>query len=273
MLSATGRGLAYDDGTTPFVVTPNEVVDRMLRLADPRAGDYLIDLGCGDGRIVIEAARRFGASGLGVDIDPRLVNLSRDNAKRAGVSERTRFEVLDLFETDLSKANVVTMYLLPEVNLKLRPLLIEMLRPGTRIVSHDYDLGDWVPDETIEIRTPDKLVGPMGRSKVMLWVVPSDLRGNWTSELPAHGGRWRFNVQQKHQLLDVKAAAEGHDIPIRGAGLKGNEITLLGTGAIGGKIWNHRFQGMLKGDQLEGELRISDGEQTKRLAWNATRNR
>ncbi|MSQ53831.1 MAG: methyltransferase domain-containing protein [Betaproteobacteria bacterium] len=273
LLLGISTSRAYDDGTTPFVVTPSEVVERMLHLAAPKAGDYLIDLGSGDGRIVIEAAKRFGASGLGVDIDPRLVELSRQNAVRAGVAERTRFEVLDLFDTDLSKANVVTMYLLPEVNLKLRPRLIEMLKPGTRIVSHDYDLGDWAPDETIELRTPDKLVGPVGRSRVMLWIVPADLRGRWAGVLAEHGGAWHFDIAQKYQLLEVKARSGAGEVFIRGVGLKGNDVIMLGTGTIGGKVWNHRFNGTLKGERIEGELRVSDGEQTKRMPWSASRSR
>ncbi len=264
---------AYDDGTTPFVVTPSEVVERMLHLAAPKAGDYLIDLGSGDGRIVIEAAKRFGTSGLGVDIDPRLIELSRQNAARAGVAGRVRFEVLDLFDTDLSKANVVTLYLLPEVNLKLRPRLIGMLKPGTRIVSHDYDLGDWTPDETIELRTPDKLVGPVGRSRVMLWIVPADLRGRWTGTLAEHGGAWQFDIAQKYQLLEVKARSGAGEVIIRGVGLKGEDVIMLGTGTIGGKVWNHRFNGTLKGERIEGELRVSDGEQTRRMPWSASRSR
>ena len=123
---------AWDDGTTPFVVSPPEVVERMLRLAEPKPGEYLIDLGSGDGRIVIEAAKRYGTRGLGVDIDPRLVKLARDNARKAGVEPLARFEVQDFFEMDLRGASIVTAYLLPDVNLKLMPKLLEQLKPGDR---------------------------------------------------------------------------------------------------------------------------------------------
>jgi SAM-dependent methyltransferase len=248
------------------------VVERMLQLGQPKAGEYVMDLGSGDGRIIIESAKR-GASGLGVDIDPRLVNLARENAKRAGVAERTRFEVQDLFETDLSKANLVTMYLLPDVNLKLRPRLISMLKPGTRIVSHDYDLGDWTPDETIELRTPDKTVGPVGRSKVMLWIVPADLRGRWTSDIPGHGGRWQFDISQKHQLLEVKALVGTNEVVIRSTGLLGEDLIMLGPGAVAGGLWTHRFQGRVQGDRIEGELRVSGADRTRTLPWSATRTR
>src|SRR6185369_7835426 len=198
---------AWDDGTTPFVVSPDAVVERMLYLAQPKSGERLVDLGSGDGRIVIEAAKRFGARGLGVDIDPRLVKLATDNAKRAGVGSLTRFEIQDLFETDLRGVSVVTMYLLPEVNLKLVPRLIEQLKPGARIVSHDYDLGPWPFDEMIELALAEKMVGPMGRSRVFLWVVPADARGRWLFDLPDFGGRWQFDMTQKYQVLDVDARA------------------------------------------------------------------
>ncbi|MGH8704804.1 MAG: SAM-dependent methyltransferase, partial [Burkholderiales bacterium] len=202
-LAAAAQSWPFDDGTTPFVVSPEEVVDRMLRIGEVRSGDYLIDLGSGDGRIVIEAAKRFGARGLGVDIDPWLVELARENARHAGVESLARFEVRDLFETDVRAASVVTLYLLPEVNRKLMPRLLEQLRPGARIVSHDYDMGEWTHDEMIEIALAEKVVGPVGRSRIFLWVVPGDARGTWSFELPAHGGRWQLEITQKFQLLEV----------------------------------------------------------------------
>ena len=179
---ASAQSWAWDDGTVPFVVSPEEVVDRMLRIADIGPADHVIDLGSGDGRIVIGAAKR-GARALGIDIDPTLVERARANAAAAGVSDRATFVAQDLFETDLSKASVVTMYLLPEVNLKLRPKLLT-LKPGTRIVSHDWNMGDWEPDETIELRTPEKPVGLGGKSRVHLWIIPADGRGRWVAEIP-----------------------------------------------------------------------------------------
>jgi len=148
-------------------------------MADVKAGDTLIDLGSGDGRIVIGAARR-GAKGLGVDIDPSLVRLATDNAKAAGVSALARFETRDIFETDLSGASVVAFYLLPEVNAKLQPRLLA-LKPGTRIVSHDGGIGDWPADERLEMRAPEKSVGVGGVSRVELWIVPADARGRSVS--------------------------------------------------------------------------------------------
>jgi SAM-dependent methyltransferase len=147
----------------PYVPTPMAVVDVMLDMAQVSKDDLLYDLGCGDGRIVVRAATRFGCRGVGVDLDPQRVTEARENAEREKVSALTRFEVGDVFQFDFAPATVVTMYLLPTVNLKLRPRLLKELKPGTRIVSHDFDMGDWAPQEKREI----------SRSRVFLWTVPA----------------------------------------------------------------------------------------------------
>lgn len=154
----------------PFVTTPQNVVDAMLDLARLQRGDRLLDLGSGDGRIVITAAKRFGVPGMGVDIDPRLVQMARANAAREGVSAVTRFEVQDLFDTDLTQATVITLYLLPDVNEMLKPRL-QKLKPGTRIVSHDWGMNDWKPEKEILINAPGKTVGLIKQSRLSLWVV------------------------------------------------------------------------------------------------------
>jgi SAM-dependent methyltransferase len=174
-LACTG---AASQEEVPFIMTPDAVTMAMLELASVGAADHLIDLGSGDGRIVITAARRFGASGLGVEIVPALVERSRANARRAGVEARVQFREQDLFATDLSRASVVTMYLLPEVNLQLRPRLLA-LAPGTRIVSHDWDLGDWEPDRSLTLAVPDKAIGREKQSRVHLWTVPAAVQGTW----------------------------------------------------------------------------------------------
>jgi SAM-dependent methyltransferase len=262
---------AWDDGTVPFVVTPDAVVERMLYLAQPKAGERLVDLGSGDGRIVIEAAKRFGAKGLGVDIDAGLVQLATENAKRAGVEALASFEVRDLFETDLHGVSVVTMYLLPEVNLKLLPRFIDQLKPGARIVSHDYDLGPWPFDEMIELGLAEKMVGPLGRSRVFLWVVPADARGRWVAELPELGGRWQFDIGQKFQILDVDARVGGAAMVVRGARLRGEEIRMAVTGVVGGKGRNVLFRGKITGGSIDGDLRVSDGDRARILPWKASR--
>jgi SAM-dependent methyltransferase len=172
--------LAWAQDEVPFVTTPDAVTLAMLELAGVKAGDHVIDLGSGDGRIVITAAKRFGATGLGVEIVPELVRQSRANAAAAGVAARTTFLEQDLFATDLSRATVVTMYLLPEVNLQLRPRLLA-LAPGTRIVSHDWDLGDWRPDRSLTLEVPDKAIGREKKSTVHLWRVPAAVAGSWSA--------------------------------------------------------------------------------------------
>jgi hypothetical protein len=170
----------------PFVTTPDNVTHAMLELAKVGPGDHVIDLGSGDGRIVITAARRFGATGLGVEIVPDLVAKSIQNARLAGVDGKVRFLEQDLFKTDLSPATVVTMYLLPDVNLKLRPSLLA-LKAGTRIVSHDWDMGDWKPDRRITIEDATRKIGVRKASDVYLWVVPTDVDGLWCGSGNATG--------------------------------------------------------------------------------------
>jgi SAM-dependent methyltransferase len=172
---------AHAQDEVPFVVSPAPVTLAMLSIARVGPRDVVLDLGSGDGRIVITAAKRYGARGLGVEMSPQLVDKSRDNARRAGVADRAEFRVQDLFETDLSQASVITMYLLPEVNLQLRPKLLA-LKPGTRIVSHDWDLGDWKPDRTRVVDAPDKSVGLEKKSRVHLWTVPAQLGGLWCAK-------------------------------------------------------------------------------------------
>ena len=155
---------------TPFVTTPQNVVDAMLDLAQMRRGDTLLDLGSGDGRIVITAAKRFGVPGTGIEIDPRLVERARARAAEEGVAAQARFEIQDLFTTDLTQASVITLYLLPDVNELLRPRL-QKLKPGTRIVSHDWGMGDWKPDRAITVAAPGKTVGIEKTSQLFLWVI------------------------------------------------------------------------------------------------------
>jgi SAM-dependent methyltransferase len=150
----------------PYVPTPQAVVDEMLKLANVTKGDVVYDLGSGDGRLVITAVKKFGAKrGFGVDIDPERIKESNENAKVAGVTDRVSFAVQDLFQTDFKEATVVTLYLLPEVNLKLRPKLLSDLKPGTRIVSHAFDMGDWQPEKTVTVSP--------GGQRIFLWRIPA----------------------------------------------------------------------------------------------------
>jgi trans-aconitate methyltransferase len=151
----------------PYVPTNEKVVEEMLKVAKVGKNDVLFDLGSGDGRIPITAAKRWGARGFGVDIDPDRIKEARENATKAGVADKVKFMQQDLFDTDIKTATVVTLYLLPEVNMRLRPKLLADLKPGTRVVSHNYDMGDWKPLQTITVKLPD------GDHTVYYWVVPA----------------------------------------------------------------------------------------------------
>lgn len=157
-----------DQLDVPYVPTPTEVVARMLTMAKVNKRDLLYDLGSGDGRIVITAAREYGARGVGYDLNPQRIKESNENARKAGVTNRVRFTQQDLFEADLSGATVVTLYLLPDVNLKLRPKLLRELRPGTRVVSHNYHMGDWQPEEVAEVKVKNQT------HYIYSWIVPAD---------------------------------------------------------------------------------------------------
>lgn len=150
----------------PFVPSKERVVDEMLKVANVGKNDVLYDLGSGDGRIPITAAKRWGTRGVGVDIDPERVKEARENAVKAGVADKVKFMQQDLFDTDIKEATVVTLYLLPDVNLRLRPKLLAELKPGTRVVSHNYDMGDWKPLKSLTVKLPD------GDHQVYYWVVP-----------------------------------------------------------------------------------------------------
>lgn len=266
---------AQDDNFTPFVISADEVVHRMLRMADVGPDDYLIDLGSGDGRIPITAAKRYGTKGLGVDLDPPLVELARKNAISEGVAGKVRFEVKDLFETDLSDATVVAFYLLPDVALQLRPKLLKELKPGTRIVAHDYHLGDWLPDEWTSIRVPDKPVAPVGISEVFLWVVPADARGRWASDIA--GERITIEIEQRFQMLKARIASDApkraddvKPLEIRAARLLGEDLHLVVAGRLAGRDGVHRLSGRVRGGRIEGEI-LTGTRSPERTAWSAQR--
>ena len=245
LLLCAGAARAQFGGDTdvPFITTPDRVTLAMLRLAGVGANDRLIDLGSGDGRIVITAAKRFGARGLGVEIVPDLVAKSLDNARRAGVADRVDFRVQDLFATDLSGASVITLYLLPEVNLQLRPRLLA-LAPGTRIVSHDWDMGDWLPDRSVTLDVPEKAIGREKRSQLMLWVVPSRLQGLWCGA----GGVALRIAQQFQQVSASLAPGTGAEVGLTGR-IDGSRLVLRGPD--GAMAWTSEMavDGQLHGRQ------------------------
>ncbi|WP_257667837.1 SAM-dependent methyltransferase [Parapedobacter tibetensis] len=163
VVACTGAYAQQPDLDVPYVPTNQKVVEEMLKLAGVKAGDVVYDLGCGDGRIVITAAKKFGATGIGVDLNPQRIKEANENAKAEGVTDKVRFVQGDLFDFDFSQASVVTLYLLPSVNLKLRPKLLKELKPGSRIVSHDFDMGDWEAESVVKV----------GNDTIYFWTVPA----------------------------------------------------------------------------------------------------
>ena len=252
----------------PFVTSPDNVTLEMLNIAGVRRGDHVLDLGSGDGRIVILAAKRFGATGLGVEIDPALVRLSNTHARNAGVAERAEFREQDLFKTDLSSATVVTMYLLPEVNLQLRPALLA-LKPGTRLVSHDWEMGDWPPDRTTVLPVPDKRVGLEKSSKVHLWVVPARVDGLWCGAGAGPRAGVALRLVQKYQMITGTLASRDSSHGFAGR-ISGSELRALG-GRRGAFALQARGEGELHVASSRGELAISPGMTFRRATTDSCR--
>ncbi|MEO8136933.1 MAG: class I SAM-dependent methyltransferase [Betaproteobacteria bacterium] len=205
------------------MTTPDNVVRSMLDMAGVTARDFVLDLGSGDGRIVITAALRYGARGMGVEIDPALVAQSNENARKAGVADRAKFAEQDLFATDLSRASVITMYLLPDVNLQLRPALLK-LAPGTRIVSHDWNMGDWEPDRKVVVDVPDKKLGLKKESTLLFWKIPAMVEGNWAS-----GKRLRMEFRQRYQMLSGSVTYGGRSYADAAGRVDGTRVRLCFT--------------------------------------------
>ncbi len=258
--------------SVPYVPTPQNVVDRMLAIGQVGAQDYLIDLGSGDGRIVINAARRFGTRGFGVDINPVRIEEANENARKAGVADRVGFQQRDLFDTDLSQATVITMYLLPRVNLALRPKLLD-LRPGTRLVSHDFDMGDWKPDEAARVPAPEKYGGSGGESDIYLWVVPARAGGQWRLALPVSGKTqtYELGLEQKYQFLGGSVRLGERAGRIENARLRGEQISFGFTLEVNGVPLRHEFSGRVQDGRMSGEVRLSGARVAARVEWNAER--
>jgi precorrin-6B methylase 2 len=229
----------------PFVTTPSDVVMRMLRLAGTGPADLVADLGSGDGRIVIAAAREFGARGVGIELDPALVEKSRANAKAAAVADRVSFVHGDALLADISKASVVTVYLLPQLIDRLQQRFLAELNPGTRIVSHAFAMTGWKPDGAETVRLQQRHPGQGDDSTLYLWIVPASARGTW------QGGEWRLRIRQNFQEIEVDAARGGRTVPITGARLSGRDIVWDAAGpSFRGRIDAERMVGQLGGAPL-----------------------
>ncbi len=254
-------------GDVVYVPTPQIVVDEMLKMAKVGPKDYVIDLGSGDGRIVITAAKRFGARGFGVDLDTYLLKLARESAKKEGVADRAQFYERNLFETDLSQATVITSYLLPEMNERLRPKLLA-LKPGTRVVAHDYDMGEWFPDEQKTLIVPEKTVGDPGKSYIFFYIVPAVIAGQWESLIPV-GGRgviYEFDFDQSFQKVSGELKVDGKEARLPIFNVRGDQLNFEVDAPQGAGLVKHRFQGRMKQDAIEGTVTIGG---QKPLKWTA----
>ncbi|HEX8640592.1 MAG TPA: methyltransferase domain-containing protein [Allosphingosinicella sp.] len=218
----------------PYVVTDYDVVDAMLSLAEVRPNEYVIDLGTGDGRIPIAAAKSSGARGLGVDIDPARVREAQQNARAAGVAHRVEFRRQNLFDTPLADADVVTLYLTPEVNARLRPRILEQMRAGTRVVSHDFDMGDWTADRRVRI----------GSASVYLWIVPARVGGRWT--LTVDGRPAELQLDQLYQQVRGSVRSGGRISRVEQGVVSGPRIRFIAS--VGGT--RRVFEGRADGDTI-----------------------
>jgi hypothetical protein len=271
---APGAWAQEGRGDVVYVPTPQVTVDEMLKMAKVGPNDFLIDLGSGDGRIIITAAKRYGARGFGVDLDTYLLKIANSTASKEGVADRAQFIEQNLFETDLSKATVVTTYLLPEMNERLRPRLLA-LRPGTRVVAHDYDMGEWIPDEQKTLVVPEKTVGDPGKSYVFFWVVPAQVAGTWQSQINVAGKpvAYEFQVEQEFQMLEGSAQAGGQAGVLKGR-MTGAQVRFTVAAKPGDAPARHEFQGRLVSDDaIEGVVHIGEGAKRQQYPWTAKRTR
>src|ERR1700741_4312506 len=196
----------------PYVPSPQSVVSDMLRYADVGPNDFLIDLGSGDGRIVLTAAKVFGARGFGVEIKDELVKKSNEAAKNEGLADRVRFMKQDLFKTDMSQASVITMYLLPDTVNLLKDKFLAELKPGTRIVSHDYPLTGWIPEKYVQMDLEDKMqISGVTTTLIYLYVAPAKVAGNWNATLPATKAPTTLSLRQQLTRVSGSVRIDGKE--------------------------------------------------------------
>jgi len=225
-----------------YVPTPHHVVEAMLRLTAVGPKDVVYDLGSGDGRIPIAAAKRFGARGVGIDIDSARIKEANANAQAQGVTDRVRFLRQDLFQADFSSATVVTLYLLPSLNVKLRPMLFRVLKPGTRIASHAFEMGDWLPDAKLEIEG----------TNAFFWTIPADVRGdwNWQMQTPEGSERHTITFQQHFQKATGSWAGENATVSVPAVRIVGDSIMFR----ISRPSEEFRIAARVSGDRMEGTI-------------------
>jgi hypothetical protein len=278
LLGMTAGAKAAVSADVPYVPTPWNVVETMFDMAQVTAADHLIDLGSGDGRIVIEAVKKRGARGFGIELDPHLVKIAKEEAQKQGVAGRAAFAEGNLFTFNLHEASVLTMYLYPQVLMHLRPKLFEQLKPGTRVVSHDFHMDAWKPDLQREVPVPGKSYGPPV-SALYMWVIPVNAAGTWSGQLSFEPVgplgeapvRFEMKVAQRFQVPEIAASAGGVPLTISDAKMRGDEIRFNALQKRGDATLNLEFSGRISGDALNGTVRLIDA-QARNLEWAATRS-
>lgn len=268
----------------PYVPTPEEVVKEMLKMANVSENDVLYDLGCGDGRIVITAAKEIGCRGVGIDIDPDRIEESQANAKKAGVEDKVEFHLMDLFDADLSQATVVTLYLLSKVNLRLRPKLFRELRAGTRVVSHDFSMGTWRSDKSAVVE--DKLLNyksvhePLSfgdywdKHNVYFWILPANASGVWKWTLPEEAGETPYTliIEQTFQEIEGKASAGSSplNVDIKDRKIIGNKLEFSIEKENQGQTQRIHYEGFVEGHTIRGFYAM-EGTGGAKQKWMASR--
>ena len=235
-----------------WVPTPDEVVERMLRMAQVTKDDYVVDLGAGDGKIAIMAAKKFGARSMGIEYNPDMARYAQGNVVKAGVTDRARILNGDIFATDFTTATVVTMYLLPGLNMKLRPQLLQM-RPGTRIVSHSFTMEDWQPDET----------SSMDGRRAYFWIVPAQVMGGWTLEVGPE--KHELSLEQRFQKIEGSIAYGSTQVGLRDASLRGS---VIGFSYVDQASVRRDFSGRVTSGRMEGSFKADNGSEGR---WSATK--
>jgi SAM-dependent methyltransferase len=268
LMLGTASGQYQNSLDVPFVPTPEEVVETMLAMAEISPNDVLYDLGCGDGRIVITAAKKYNCRGVGIDLDPVRIRESQFNAQEAGVEDRVEFLHKDLFEADFSQATVVTLYLLTEVNRKLRPRLLRELNPGTRVVSHDFDMGEWAADkETI-------IEGDWDVHAIYFWKIPANVSGTWKWSLPDEMGKTRITLKLDQMFQDLKGKFTQGTLRfatvIEKGTIDGTKLSLVLERRPGGLSERLLFEGTAQGHTIQGTVQ-KEGS-TAIYEWRAKRN-
>lgn len=259
--------VASAQGDVPYVPTPNEVVVEMLKIAGVTKDDVVYDLGSGDGRLVVTAAQQFGARGIGVELDPMLIQKSNESAKLAGVSDRVKFVQQDLFETDFKDATVVTLYLLTQVNLKLRPKLLSELKPGTRVVSHQFRMGAWKPDREEMLRVNSRY------HLIYSWIIPAQVEGTWQLNMSTNKGDVGYALRMRQDFQEVSGTlktSEGTSV-LSKAKLTGDQISFQVIQPVQGATSTMQFNGRVFNDTITGSVDITDAKGASRHDWVAKR--